>query len=104
MPFTLRPAVAADADFLAAMVVEAVNWRPELTWRPERILADPLSLHYVSGWPWPTDFGTVALDQAGASIGAAWCRLFTADDPGYGFVGPGVPELSIGVVAPWRGQ
>jgi hypothetical protein len=28
----------------------------------------------------------------------------SADDPGYGFVGPGIPELTIGVAALWRGQ
>jgi len=31
-------------------------------------------------------------------------RFFTADDPGYGFVGPNVPELSIGVVRQHRGK
>lgn len=37
-------------------------------------------------------------------IGAAWLRFFAASDPGYGFVAADVPELSIGVAKPWRGQ
>lgn len=40
----------------------------------------------------------------GQPVGAAWLRSLTADDPGYGFVAADVPELSIGVVASWRGQ
>jgi len=35
--------------------------------------------------------------------GALWSR-FPADDPGYGFVAEDVPELSIAVLAGWRGR
>ena len=31
-------------------------------------------------------------------------RFFPASDPGYGFVAPDIPELTIGVAAHWRGQ
>ena len=31
-------------------------------------------------------------------------RFFPASQPGYGFVSPDVPELTIGVAAPWRGR
>ncbi|MEP7026745.1 MAG: GNAT family N-acetyltransferase [Actinomycetota bacterium] len=40
----------------------------------------------------------------GERIGAAWLRFLPADDPGYGFVAPDIPELTIGVAAPWRGR
>ena len=43
-------------------------------------------------------------EASGVPIGAAWLRLMPAHDPGYGFVAPDVPELSIGVVASWRGR
>lgn len=86
------------------MLVVAADWRPGSSARPvETVLSDPELAHYVVGWPQPTDFGVIAGDYMGKSIGAAWCRCFSVDDPGYGFVSPDVPEVSVGVVAEARG-
>jgi len=46
----------------------------------------------------------VAVDQADQPVGAAWFRYLSAVDPGYGYVGDDVPELSLGVVEQWRGR
>jgi GNAT superfamily N-acetyltransferase len=46
----------------------------------------------------------VIAEAGGQPAGAAWLRFFTSNDPGYGFVSPDVPELSIGVAASWRGR
>ncbi len=43
-------------------------------------------------------------EAAGAPVGAAWIRFRPATDPGYGFVAPDVPELTVGVAAGWRGR
>jgi GNAT superfamily N-acetyltransferase len=40
----------------------------------------------------------VAVDSRGHPIGAAWYRLFTTGDPGYGFIAAGIPEVTIAVV------
>lgn len=84
--------------------MEAVNWSPE--WKPKsrrRVLSDPSTAHYITGWPRGTDLGVVA--EAGSEpVGAAWLRFFSSDDPAYGFVSPDIPELTIGVAAPWRGK
>lgn len=102
--FTLRPATAADADLLTEFLVAAVNWAPGATAAPGDVLADPMVARYVAGWPREGDLGVVAVDQAGRPIGAAWLRRFSAQQPGYGFVAPDCPELSIGVVPAWRGR
>jgi GNAT superfamily N-acetyltransferase len=102
--YTIRPAVASDAGFLADMLVEAVNWSTE--WRPksrDRILSAPDTAHYVAGWPRDTDLGVLA-EADGQPVGAAWLRFRPATDPGYGFVAADVPELTIGVAAGWRGR
>lgn len=67
------------------------------------MLSDPRTAHYIAGWPRDTDLGVIA--EAGSEpAGAAWVRFFPADDHAYGFVGPDVPELGIGVAAAWRGR
>jgi GNAT superfamily N-acetyltransferase len=85
------------------MLVEAVNWSPRWNQSRESIFATPAIAHYLSGWPRDGDLGMIA-ETAGSPAGAAWLRFLPADDPGYGFVSPDVPELTIGVTPLWRGR
>ncbi|RWZ55402.1 GNAT family N-acetyltransferase [Labedella populi] len=102
--FLLRPALGDDARFLADMLVEAANWSPR-NQRPRlQVLADPSLALYVSGWMRPGDGGVVAESSSGDRIGACWYRLFDSSKPGAGFVGGGVPELTLGVARQWRAQ
>ena len=100
---TIRRAGPADAEFLADMLVEAANWRPEGKRSRADTLADPLLGHYIDGWPRPGDLGLVA-ELDGKPAGAAWVRFFPASGPAYGYVAPDVPELVIGLRAECRGQ
>jgi GNAT superfamily N-acetyltransferase len=103
-PWIIRAATAQDGSFLADMLLEAVNW--SLEWKKKsrnRVLADPTTGHYVAGWPRDTDLGVIA-EANGEPVGAAWLRSLPASDPGYGFVAPDIPELTIGVAVRWRGQ
>src|SRR5262249_8786928 len=52
---------------------------------------------YVDNWGRAGDVGVVSV-EGGHPIGAAWFRLFSADEPGYGFVSDSTPELTISVV------
>ena len=97
----IRAAVAADRPFLTLMLVEAVSWAPGAEISIAAALANPSLARYVAGWPGPGELGVVAV-EATVPIGAAWLRRFDADDPGYGFVAPGIPELSLAVAAHHR--
>lgn len=100
--FVVRPAVQADGVFLGDMVVEAANWSQGGARPKHQVLTSPEHSRYVSGWMRPSDSGFVALDLHGEPIGAAWMRLLPRTDPGFGYVGTGVPELIIGVRPIWR--
>ena len=76
------------------MLVEAVNWRSGGDALP------PDAVKYVEGWGRRGDLGVIA----DGDTGAAWVRLFTNDEHGYGFVAPHVPELTIGVAQNARGR
>jgi ribosomal protein S18 acetylase RimI-like enzyme len=75
--------------------------RHALYWR-ERIPGSRTS-RYVRGWGRPEDTAVIAL-EGGFAVGAAWYRLFTAEEPGYGFVDESTPELAIAVVPSKRGH
>jgi GNAT superfamily N-acetyltransferase len=101
--WAVRAARPDDGEFIGGMLIEAVNWSPERKLSREQIFSTPNLAHYVTGWPRHGDLGVVA-EADGQPVGAAWLRLFSAGDPGYGFVAADVPELSIGVATPWRGR
>lgn len=100
--FRVRSATQADGVFLGDMVVEAANWAQGGVRPKHEILASPEHVRYVTGWKRPADAGFIACDESGEPIGAAWYRLMPRSDPGFGYVGTGVPELIIGVRPIWR--
>jgi hypothetical protein len=99
-----RLATATDARLLEDMLVEAINWEPARTaMERSAVLSVHENRHYVEGWPRADDVGLVAEDASGATVGATWLRFFTPEDPGYGFIAAGIPEVTLGVVAGRRG-
>ncbi|MGI8648796.1 MAG: GNAT family N-acetyltransferase [Rubrobacter sp.] len=95
----LRPLMFGDEDFMREMLTAAAHAENE-----EAVAYDPELSRYIDGWGQDGDLGFVAEDASGEPLGAAWVRLFPAEDPGYGFVGEDVPELAVGVRAGERGE
>ncbi|GAA1947913.1 GNAT family N-acetyltransferase [Microbacterium deminutum] len=100
--FSIRPATQADGAFLGDMVVEAANWRRGGARPKHEVITSSDHSRYVAGWMRPGDAGLVALSPHGEPIGAAWYRMLPRSDPGFAYVGTGVPELIIGVRPIWR--
>ncbi len=95
MSVVIRRGGTQDGRFLRDMLHHAYYWR-------ERVPGS-LTSRYVRGWGRPGDTAVIAL-QNGFPVGAAWYRLFRAEEPGYGYVDEQTPELAIAVVPSKRGH
>lgn len=92
----LRPVGIHDVRFLRDMLRHAYHRRiDENTESPV--------YRYVQNWGRRGDAGVLALDGP-HPYGAAWFRLFSAKEPGFGFVDEATPELTIAVVPSQRGH
>jgi ribosomal protein S18 acetylase RimI-like enzyme len=91
----IRQAGPQDVRFLRDMLKHAYHWR--LNQDPDLPVA-----RYVNNFGRPGDAGLVAWERG--PVGAAWYRLFTDDEPGFGFVDEQTPELTIAVVPGRRGS
>ena len=103
--FTIRTVQIQDVSFLWDMLYEAAAVAEVMrALGKEKALSLPVNRKYVEGWGRPGDAGVIAVDQMEQPLGAAWYRLHPDEAPGYGFVSPMIPELTIGVRADVRGQ
>lgn len=105
MVLKIRVAEPEDEPFLWDMAWEAtaVDAGMRALGR-DAAFAIPHTRRYLDGWDRPGDAAVVAVGADGRRLGAAWYRLFSPEDPGWGFVASDVPELSIGVTAEARGR
>jgi ribosomal protein S18 acetylase RimI-like enzyme len=94
----IRRGDANDVSFLRDMLRHAYYWR----WGDPETADLPLA-RYWEGWGRRGDRLLVAIEGF-QNVGAAWYRLFTAGEPGFGFVDDETPELTIAVVPSRRGR
>ncbi|MEV0296818.1 GNAT family N-acetyltransferase [Nocardia sp. NPDC050710] len=100
---SVRLAVAADEPFLWAMLFEASHAAETGMTSPDELRVMPELTRYVEKWGLPTDLGVIG-ELDGEPLGAAWVRLLTGDDAGYGYLDHETPELAIGVAPQARGS
>ena len=97
----LRSLQPADRFLLRTATWLNLNWCGE-RFTFAQMDADPYLAGYYRLTPEDGDFGLVST-AAGQPTGVVWVRHFPAHAPGYGFVRPGVPELSVCVLPGYRG-
>lgn len=97
----LRPLTDADQRVVWRALAAAMAWREGAVASEEELLSPEIS-HYARDIGREGDAGVVCFDR-GWPVGAAWFRLLPPEDPGYGFVAPGVPELTMAVLSSRRG-
>jgi GNAT superfamily N-acetyltransferase len=92
----IRSVAHGDVRFLRDLLRHAYHWR--LNEDPDLPV-----FRYVANWGRRGDAGVIAFDSRGP-YGAAWYRVFSSAEPGFGFVDEQTPELTIAVVPSRRGQ
>jgi ribosomal protein S18 acetylase RimI-like enzyme len=105
LSISLRPLTEADEPFLWEMLYQALYVPKGAEPFPRDIVKHPEINRYVEGWGRSDDTGFAATDETEQQpIGAAWVRLLTGDQRGYGYVDDTTPELSIAIMPEYRGH
>lgn len=84
-----------DYSFLKEMMYEAIFVPVEEKPVPQSILDLPEISKYYKNWN-ETDFGLI-IQTNNQNIGAVWCRYFTKENKGYGYISDDIPELSMAI-------
>ncbi|MBW4664480.1 MAG: GNAT family N-acetyltransferase [Chroococcus sp. CMT-3BRIN-NPC107] len=103
--YCIRAINQDDVPFLWDMLYEIRSLRCVREEKiPSRdVLQTPDLAKYLQNWGLKSDRGFIALD-AETPIGAAWYRLFTVDNRGYGYVNDRTPELAIALLPQYRNK
>lgn len=104
--YQIRATNLNDAPFLWDMLYEIRSLRcvREGKTLPSRdVLQTPDLAKYVRDWGRKSDRAFIATN-AQIPIGAAWYRLFAADNRGYGYVDDRTPELAIAILPQYRNK
>lgn len=100
MEYVYRLLTKEDEPFLWQMLCQAAH---ELD--VEVVMNHPDLAKYVLGWSRAGDMGFIAAEQDNQQpVGAAWLRLYSSDDQGYGYIDDVTPELTIAVLPEHRNQ
>ncbi len=102
----IRATEQDDIPFLWDMLYEIRSLRCVREGKdlPSRdVLQTPDLAKYVQDWGRTGDRAFIAMN-AQIPIGAAWYRLFTADNKGYGYVDDNTPELAIALLPDYRNK
>ena len=99
----IRAATAADDAAIRWALFAALDWTPKHRLPPfEAVMEHPAAARYHRDWGRPGDLGAIA-EADGEVVGVAYCRLFTDDDHGQGYVDAATPEVAVAVRDGHRG-
>ena len=102
--YVIRMAEQKDEPILREMLYWAV-FVPAGTPPPDPSIVTRSELcRYVTGWGRSGDDGVIAVTSASDPVGAAWMRMWSDDDRGYGFIDVATAELSVAVRPECRGR
>jgi ribosomal protein S18 acetylase RimI-like enzyme len=101
----IREASPSDEAFLREMLYHSLYVPDGGAPFDRGIVSRPEIAKYVERWGRTGDLGFIAVhSRRNEPLGAAWLRLFTGSEKGYGYVGGNTPELGIAVLPEYRGR
>jgi GNAT superfamily N-acetyltransferase len=86
------------------MLYDALYVPPESPPLPRSVLTSLELARYVRGFGTRIGDTGVVAEALGHPAGAAWVRLLTGSQTGYGYVDGQTPELTVAVSLAWRGR
>ncbi len=98
-----RIAAGADGPLIREMFYHAIYVPPGQPALAREIVDASELRKYHSGWPRSGDIGHLAF-SGDRNVGAAWVRLLTGKEKGYGYVDEETPELTIAVLPEFQNQ
>jgi ribosomal protein S18 acetylase RimI-like enzyme len=105
MDYSISPLTQKDEPFLWQMLYEAAHMAKETNVTVEDVMNHPDLAKYVKNWGCKDDSGFVAIvKSSNQPVGAAWLRLLTGENKGYGYINDGTPELAVGILPEYRNQ
>lgn len=103
MAIIIRTATQDDEPFLWQMLYEAAHLQAE-----NKTIADAMNhpelSKYVKNWNAEDELGCIATLFYDQPVGAAWLRLFTSENKGYGYINDQIPELAVAVLPEYRNK
>ncbi|WP_295626834.1 GNAT family N-acetyltransferase [uncultured Corynebacterium sp.] len=96
-----RLATWADRPLIRRFHELADAWDDEPAERTESFEKD--EARYVDQWSAETD-GGIIVEVGGDTVGGAWLRHFTEDNPGWGYVADEYPEVAIALEPGYTGR
>ncbi|MEA5599736.1 GNAT family N-acetyltransferase [Nostoc sp. UHCC 0252] len=105
MDYYIRLLTQEDEPFLWRMLYEAAHLVKEGNLTVQDAMNNPDLAKYVKDWGRKDDSGFVAiLESSNQPVGAAWLRLLTGENKGYGYVNEQTPELAIAILPQYRNK
>lgn len=105
MKLFIRQLTPAYEPFLWEMLYHALYVPESCEPFPREILTELETAKYVLGWGRANDLAFAAVEETTQQpLGAVWIRLFTSENPGYGYVDDDTPELSVAVLPAHRNK
>ncbi|WP_138497929.1 GNAT family N-acetyltransferase [Nostoc sp. PA-18-2419] len=105
MNYSICSLIAKDEPFLWQMLYEAAHLEREGNLTVQDLMNHPDLAKYVKNWGHKDDSGFVAiLVSSNQPVGAAWLRLLTGENKGYGYISDRTPELAIAILPEYQNQ